>query len=240
METTEATSTQNQQEQHNENVTSTEPSVTHNVAAGEDIIKYAETHELEGVTPQEGAPVPPSKPDKKKDDKPKNQRLITGTDRGTGKEVQVEMSKITSISRYIYVHNIFDPTPVIEHIQYKAITPNTSHVIMDITEETFEELRQLPAYKGKVHYNYVDNMAKNDPTKNGFYHRTFSVNYPEWIKAEDVQKQAQGIVSHYGIPDLSGIEKLLWPNFDGKIQRQSLASDEIAETVEEQQEVQEA
>lgn len=228
----ETTSIQSQEEQHNETATSTEPSQEsqEKVRAGEDVIKYAETHELEGLEQKEQAKKAP-----KENGKPK-ERTLKGIHRGSGKEIEVPLSKVSSISRYIYVHNIFDPTPVIEHVQYKVIAPDTPYVTFDITEEAFLELEALPAYKGKIHYNYVDDMAKKNPDKNAFYHRTFSVNYPEWIKPEDAQKQAQGIVSHYGEPNLTGIEKLLWPNFDGKIQKQSLASEE-AEVVEEQQEV---
>lgn len=223
------TSTQNQEEPRNETVTSTEPSekLQEKTRAGEDVIKYAETHELEGI---DSSQVKEKK--KPKEEAKSKEPFVKGVNRGTGKEVEVPLSTITSISRYIYVHNIFDPTPVIEHIQYKVIAPNTLYVTFDITEEVFNELVALPAYKGKVHYNYIDDMAKNDPAKNGFYHRTFSVKYPEWITPEDIQKQAQGIVSHYGVPNLTGIEKLLWPNFDGKIKKRSLSSEDSATVIE--------
>lgn len=181
--------------------------------AGDDVIKYAETNKEEKA----------SKAKPKKEPVPPN--MLRGFDRLTGKEIQVELDKVTAISRYIYVHNIFDPTPVIEHVIYKAIVPRTNVISMDIDEATFEDLRNHPKSTLKVYYNYVDGMAKNNPKKGSFMHRTYSVNYPEWIKPEDAKKQAQDIVSHYGIPDLSGIEKTLWPDFDGKIKKASLSDD---------------
>lgn len=197
------------------------------VRAGENVIEYAETNHVEA--PKEKAPTPKKAP--------VPPTMLRGFDRLTGKEVQVELSKVKAISRYIYVNNIFDPTPVIEAIVYKAIVPNTTIVVMDIDEATFEDLRNNPKSKLKVFYNYVDGMAKNDPKKNQFYHRTYSVKYPEWIKPEDVKKQTQDIVSHYGIPDLSGIEKTLWPDFDGRIKKKSLgAVDEVDEETEEVEE----
>lgn len=199
------------------------------VAAGDDVIKYAETHD---VTTTEA-------PKEKSAKKEPKARTIKGFHRGTGKEVEVNLANVSSISRYIYVHNIFDQTPVIEAIVYKAIMPGTAYVTMDITEELFEELRVDKGFKGKVHYNYVDGMSRNNPKNNSFFHQTFSVKYPEWIKPEDVTKQAQEIVSHYGVPDLSGIEKVLWPNFDGKVQKASLAGPEAQQETE-QQEVSEA
>lgn len=200
------------------------------VRAGDDVIKYAETHEVEKKKPKA-----PAKPAEKK-----QTNMIEGFDRFSGKTVTIPLDSITALSRYIYVHNIFDPTPTVEAISFKAIAPGSRIVMMDIDEATFEDLRQLPKFKGRVHYNYVDNMAKNNPKKNLFYHRTFHANYPEWIKPEDVAAQAKATVSHYGIPDLSGIEKVLWPDFDGQIQKTSLSenptdmSEEITDEVESQ------
>lgn len=200
------------------------------VRADEDVIGFAETHELEGkkeAKKGKAKSTPKEEPQEEKKEAPKKKSIgiIKGTDRLTGKTIQMELDDITALSRYIYVHNIFDPTPVIEAVNYRAIAPGTTHVVMDIPEATFEDLRQLPRLKGHVHYDYVDGMLKNDPAKNMFYHRTFHTTYPEWIKPEDAKAQAKAIVSHYGIPDLSGIEKVLWPDFAGKIVKQSLSED---------------
>jgi hypothetical protein len=194
------------------------------IKAKDDVIGFAETHE--GQTAKAPA---------KKQEKPalkKDEKYIEGWDRGTGNVIRIPLEQVTALSRYIYVHNIFDPTPVIEHVIYKAIAPGSRVVTFDIDEAMFEDLRQLAKFRGKVHYNYVDGTAKNDPKKGAFFHRTFHVNYPEWIKPEDVQTQAKAIVSHYGIPKLDGIEKVLWPDFDGQIKKASL-SDDVKEEVQE-------
>lgn len=201
--------------------------------AGEDVIKFAEdtkqdmptlTSMMDKVLKEKF--VKPTKPEKALTEN--KGPIVEGFNRATGKVIAVQKSLIKAVSRYIYVHNIYDPTPIIEAVIYKAIG-NFPEVSMDITEEQFEELRLDKQLAKHVHYNYVDGFAKNDPEKGGFYHGTYHTTYPEWIKPEDVKKQTDAIVSHYGIPDLSGIEKVLWPNYAGKVKKNSLAPEGIVE-----------
>lgn len=194
------------------------------VRAADNVIGYAETNEVEKKAPEKVEA--PKEPKEKEEKAPKKKsEIIKGFDRLSGETIQMELDDITALSRYIYVHNLFDPKPIIEAVNYRAIAPGSRHVVMDISEAIFEDLRQLKKFKGRVHYNYVDGMLRNDPAKNMFYHRSFHVDYPEWIKPADAQAQAKAIVTHYGIPDLSGIEKVLWPDFKGKIVKQSLSED---------------
>lgn len=219
-------------EETTENSGTPSKSTKEKTRAGEDVIKFAEDTE-------QGAPSKQSKgvlvgggegwvkPNKTVKPPTENKgATVEGFNRSTGRVFAVQKSLLNALSRYIYVNNIYDPTPVIEAVVYKAIGA-FPEVTMDITEEQFEELRLDKQFAKRVHYNYVDGFAKNDPEKGGFYHKTYHVNYPEWIKPEDVKKQTDAIVSHYGVPDLSGIEKVLWPNYVGKVKKASLAPEGI-------------
>lgn len=219
------TTTTEEKVEKNEKPSESSTTSKEKVRAGEDVIKYAETNKEEKTAKK---PAPQAL---KRDEK-----YVEGFDRTTGKVIRIPLAQVKALSRYIYVHNIFDQTPVIEHVRYKMICPGNSHVSVDIDETLFEDLRHLPQFRGHVHYNYVDGMLKNDPKKGGFYHRTFHASYPEWIRPEDVQSQAKALVSHYGIPDLSGIEKVLWPDFNGQVKRPSLGEEVKEEKTEEVQE----